>query len=76
VLGAGVKQGYIFEVDYSKAKGGLAWMATARPTGKGTGGRFFMTNSDSVIYFRLNKPYVMNDDCAAPSDDQSQPIGK
>jgi hypothetical protein len=52
VLGAGTKQGYMFQAAYSVSPSELLWFNLANPTIAGTtGDRYFDTNQAGVIFY-------------------------
>ncbi len=68
VLGAGQKQGYLFQVAPAPATPELMWMAVASPSAPGTTGwRYFVTNQDGVIYDSTTTPFALTPDCAIPA---------
>lgn len=74
MLGSGTKQGYLFECRPSALTAEFLWMATARPTGEGTGTRYFATNHEGVTYYRLDQPFQLNDACRIAEG--ATPVGK
>ena len=54
----------------------LQWMATARPTGSGTGARYFATNHEGVTFYREDTPFELNDACEMPEGPAVRPVGR
>lgn len=75
VLGSGRKNGYLFEVRYSPQTSEFLWMATANPEEPGvTGRRYFVTNQAGVIFYSLDAPFEITDDCQVP--ERARPVGR
>lgn len=77
VLGAGVKQGYVFAVRPSPLTPEFLWMAVANPVSpRETGDRYFVTNHSGVIYYtgEHGQAFELNDRCEIPAN--AVPVGK
>lgn len=75
VLGAGVKQGYVFQVAVSPTTPEFLWIATASPVSPGTtGNRHFVINQAGVVYYSLTGPFSITTDCSIPAG--STPVGR
>jgi len=61
VLGAGTKQGYLFRVDYCQTTSEFLWYSVANPAvPETTGSRYFMTNHAGVVFYRMDRPFVID----------------
>jgi len=61
VLGSGMKHGYQFDVQASPQTSEFLWMAVANPAvPETTGSRYFMTNHAGVVFYRMDRPFVID----------------
>ena len=75
VTGSGTKLGYLYAVQPAPATSEFLWAATASPERPSdTGDRYFMINQAGVVWYRLDAPFPLRDDCGV--DPQGMPLGE